>query len=119
LVGCDQGLAFGDLRKKAFEHRLFIAPMIVPEGIFLKVGLQVHGADGMIVSVDSAFQKTPKSVHCVRMNVTDNIDVCDRLAQQERSPAFLVRLDDVNCNALRQPPDPWPYRVVHPSPRII
>jgi hypothetical protein len=101
--------------------------MIVPEGIFVKVGLQVLGTHGMVDPVDPALQKTPKTVHCVRVNVADHVHFCGVLdspmpiakpanlivaakligvngrpasnrVAQDRQQSFGLYVDDLTCN---------------------
>ena len=44
--------AFGGLEKGILEHRPAVASVVVPEGLFVQVGLQVLGAGGVVDAID-------------------------------------------------------------------
>src|ERR1700676_3877888 len=51
-----------------------LMPPVVPEGIFVKVSLQVFGAHVVVHAADPALNKTPESLNRLSVNVTRDVD---------------------------------------------
>jgi hypothetical protein len=63
-----------NLLQNPLEQQITLVPPIVPEAIFIQIGLQILGADVMVHAADSALHSAPKAFDCVGVNITRNID---------------------------------------------
>src|SRR4030042_6665233 len=63
-----------NLIQNNLKHWHIIISMIVPEGIFVEVGLEIFRTNGMIDTRDTTFYQRPKPLNLVSMDIPINID---------------------------------------------
>jgi hypothetical protein len=57
------------------EHPSRIVPVVILEGVFVQVALQVFGRHGVADTLDHALQEAPKAFYRIRVNVSRNVDL--------------------------------------------
>lgn len=64
----------GNLLQNPLKQQIPLISTVVPEGVFVQVGLQILRADAVIDAADSTLHKTPESFNRLGVNISRNID---------------------------------------------